>query len=123
MFTLDHTEQKMAEAARYDIYGLRYSIEHLYSLDVEAMTMTQMAEYADAVTYVKTLKRDRAFMEAQLQTMNVDCPNVNMTALGNLAHTAIHFPDDEIALRFAVTYQKCKEAFLRKRRSETCAVH
>lgn len=78
-----------------------------------------MAEYVDAVTYVKTNLGDKTFME-ELKG-RLDCVEknntTNVTGLGNLAYVAIYARDMDLRNKAALAYTQYLQGYTASRQS------
>jgi hypothetical protein len=78
--------------------GLRYSIEFLRSpsLDPTKMTIDEIAEFVDAITYIYVRKNDTDFFRSMLEMPPEGRRvHISITGLGNIAFAALHMPDKE----------------------------
>jgi chloramphenicol O-acetyltransferase len=78
--------------------GLRYSLEFLQShkFDIARMTIDDIAEFVDAITYTHVRKNDTEFFRSMLTMPPEDQRvQISITGLGNIAFTALNMPDKE----------------------------
>jgi hypothetical protein len=79
--------------------GLRYSLEFLQSqkFDIARMTIDEISEFVDAVTYTHVRKNDTEFFKSMLTMPSEDQRiQLSITGLGNIAFTALHIPDKDM---------------------------
>ena len=94
---LNEHEMTVIQEAGYGENGLRFTLKELEATDPSRMTMEDLAEYADAITYAKTINQDADFFLPQLQPIPEGrTVTITTTGLGNLAHIAIHFKDERV---------------------------
>jgi len=77
--------------------GLRYSLEFLQSqrFDIARMTIDEIAEFVDAITYTHVRKNDIEFFRSMLVPPDDKRLQISITGLGNIAFTALNIPDNE----------------------------
>ena len=78
--------------------GLRYSLEFLQSqkLNIARMTIDDIAEFVDAITYTHVRKNDTEFFRSMLTMPPEDQRiEISITGLGNIAFTALNMPDKD----------------------------
>lgn len=107
---LNQEETEIARKAGFNDMGLRYEVCELMRVDRRGKSLSEMARYVDAVTFVKTRAGDKAFLVSLLRPMQ-DARSIsfNTTSLGNLAYIAIHFPDEEVRARAEELFVKLLE--------------
>jgi hypothetical protein len=98
-------EIEIAREAGYNANGLRYTIEELQKIVPENLTMEELAQYVDAITFIKVKNNDVIFFRNQL----IPIPEgqtvvVTATGLGNLAHIALNMSDDETRTKASLLF-------------------
>ena len=110
---LNEHEMTTIQESGYGENGLRFTLKELEATDPSRMTMEDLAEYADAITYAKTIKQDVDFFLPQLQPIPEGrTVTITTTGLGNLAHIAIHFKDERVKNVAVALFRQLHNALL-----------
>jgi len=92
----------------FDATGLRFPVQDIQKIKPHGLSMEALAEYVDAVTFVKVHHGDIAFLEPMLEPPVTPMVNLSITGLGNIAYTALHMKDDACREKAKALYQRLK---------------
>lgn len=89
----------------FDDNGLRFSYEHLQRAlkEAKAMSVDQLAEYVDAVTFASVANIGPALVPDKLPK------EINMTAIGNVAFLFLHSPYPQVKQKCAILLEQFKK--------------
>ncbi len=104
---------------KFDVYGLRYSIDHLNKVSGSIITIPLecMAEYVDIVTKNAIDNNDGYFILTQVLNSDDDSINfskLNATAIGNTAYVCLNCSDETAILKSEKILERYEEWFNKK---------
>lgn len=106
---LNEQEMAMVREAGYGENGLRYRLEELNTILPTDMSLEEVAQYADAVTFAKVARNEAAFFLPSLEPIPAGKEvKLTLTGLGNIAHVALNIKNDEARTKALALYHQLR---------------